>query len=354
MDLKCKMIMEEYRDQKADFTELGNVVRSILTSELKKKNISPLAIEHRVKEENSLAGKLELKGEKYGSLADITDILGARVIVFFSDEIDEIAKIVESIFEIDWDNSVDKRAIIKPDAFGYLSLHYICSLPEDSEYPNNICGKKFEIQIRTTLQHTWAVINHDLGYKTNFGVPRKVTRDFSRIAGLLEIADEQFVKIRDDIEVYESDVRERIANDSADDLSIDNVSLNEYIKLNKNMMSFLFELSALSGNAEISHISAEPYIEQLAFLGVKTLGDLSKMLSENKDLALKIASKTLETTDLDILSSNVGLRFLCRAKLINDNYSQDQIVSFIKLTLNDDARANRQAKRIADLADIER
>lgn len=354
MDLKCKMIMEEYRDQKADFTELGNVVRSILTSELKKKNISPLAIEHRVKEENSLAGKLELKGEKYGSLADITDILGARVIVFFSDEIDEIAKIVESIFEIDWDNSVDKRAIIKPDAFGYLSLHYICSLPEDSEYPNNICGKKFEIQIRTTLQHTWAVINHDLGYKTNFGVPRKVTRDFSRIAGLLEIADEQFVKIRDDIEVYESDVRERIANDSADDLSIDNVSLNEYIKLNKNMMSFLFELSALSGNAEISHISAEPYIEQLAFLGVKTLGDLSKMLSENKDLALKIASKTLETTDLDILSSNVGLRFLCRAKLINDNYSQDQIVSFIKLTLNDDARANRQAKRIAALADIER
>lgn len=350
MDLKCKMIMEEYREQKADFIQLGDVVHTLLANQLKNENISPLAIEHRVKEENSLAGKLELKGEKYSSLADITDILGARIICFFSDEIDRVAKIVESNFDIDWDNSVDKRAIIKPDAFGYLSLHYICSFPADSDYPDNICDKKFEIQIRTTLQHTWAVINHDLGYKSNFGVPRMVTRNFSRIASILEIADEQFVNIRKDIEEYENDVRERIANSTADNLLIDNVSLNEYIKLNKEILSFMQELSDVCDGAEISHISAEPYIEQLSYLGIKTLGDLSKMLNENKETALNLAKRMLENTDLDILSSNVGLRFLCRAELINKKYSYEQILEFMKITFGDSARAERQAKRVLALA----
>lgn len=350
MDLKCKMIMEEYKEQRKSFTELGDVVHALLSNQLKENNISPLAIEHRVKEEKSLAGKLELKGEKYSSLADITDILGARIICFFSDEVDEVAKIIEKNFDIDWENSVDKRAIIKPDAFGYLSLHYICSLPMDSEYPDNICGKKFEIQIRTTLQHTWAVINHDLGYKTDFGVPRMVTRNFSRIASILEIADEQFVKIRDDIEEYEADVRNSIANDTADDLTIDNVTLNEYIKINKNMLSFMNELSALCDNAEISHISAEPYIEQLAFLGVKTLGDLAKLLADNKETAIKLAERMLENTDLDILSSNVGLRFLCRAELINKGYSVEEITKFMEITFGAGARAERQAKRVITLA----
>lgn len=351
MDLKCKMIMDEYKTQRSDFVELGDIVHGILASKLKENNISPLAIEHRVKEEKSLAGKLELKGEKYSSLADITDILGARIIVFFSDEIDNIAKIVEDIFDIDWENSVDKRAIIKPDAFGYLSLHYICSLPMDSEYPDNICGKKFEIQIRTTLQHTWAVINHDLGYKSNFGVPRMVTRNFSRIASILEIADEQFVKIRDDIEAYEFSVKEHISNGTADDLHIDNVSLNTFVTLNKDMLSFLQELSELCDGAEISIISAEPYIQQLSYLGVNTLGDLNKMLIDNKDLALKLASRMLKNTDLDILSSNVGLRFLCRAELISKNYDYDSIVEFMSISLGKGSRAERQAKRVLALAE---
>lgn len=350
MDLKCKMIMEEYKSQKADFTQLGDVVHTLLAGELEKNGIVPLAIEHRVKTEKSLAGKLELKGEKYSSLADITDILGARIICFFSDEVDQIAEIVKSYFDIDWENSVDKRAIIKPDAFGYLSLHYICSLPMDSEYPDEICGKKFEIQIRTNLQHTWAVINHDLGYKTKFGVPRMVTRNFSRIASILEIADEQFVKIRDDIEEYESEVVDMIVNDKADDYRIDNITLNEYVKNSKAMKVFMAELSELCDNAEISNISAESYIEQLSFLGIKTLGDLSKMLEENKALALKLAKRMLENTDLDILSSNVGLRFLCRAELINKGYELDKIIDFMKITLADESRATRQAKRVLALA----
>lgn len=351
MDLKCKMIMEEYREQRPDFVQLGDVVSGILkdiTSQNETMYI--LAIEHRVKEEKSLAGKLELKGDKYSSLADITDVLGCRIICFFADDVDNIARSIEEKFDIDWDNSVDKRAVIDAETFGYLSLHYICSLPFGKGYPDDICGKKFEIQIRTTLQHTWAVIDHDLGYKSEFGIPRAVKRGFSQVAGLLEVADEKFVNLRDEIFAYGDEVREKIAKGEADMLAIDTVSINEYMKRNKKVRAFLQSLAELCEDCEINDISADIYIEQLRFLGIKTLGDLDKALDENIELAIKLAKRMLENTDLDILSSNVGLRFLCRAELINKNYSYDDIVKFMQITLADNSRAERQAKRVMAIA----
>lgn len=347
MNLKCKMIMEEYREQRPDFVQLGDVVSDILkdiTSQNETMYI--LAIEHRVKKEESLAGKLELKGDKYSSLADITDILGCRIICFFADDVDNIAKAIEEQFDIDWDNSVDKRAVIGAESFGYLSLHYICSLPFGKGYPDNICGKKFEIQIRTTLQHTWAVIDHDLGYKSEFGIPRAVKRGFSQVAGLLEVADEKFVRLRDDIFAYGDEVREKITKGEADELAIDTVSINEYMNRNEKIRAFLMELAGICENCEINDISADIYIEQLRFLGIRTLGDLDRALEDNKLLAKKLAEYSLQATDLDILSSNVALRFICRAELISKNYTFDQIVDFMKLTYNDESKAQKQAQRL--------
>lgn len=343
------MIMDEYREQRPDFVELEGVVADILRDITSQNELMYiLAIEHRVKAEKSLAGKLELKGDKYSSLADITDILGCRIICFFNDDIDEIAKSIEQIFDVDWENSIDKRAAIGAETFGYLSLHYICSLPFGKGYPDNICGKKFEIQIRTTLQHAWAVIDHDLGYKSEFGIPRAVKRGFSQVAGLLEVADEKFVNLRKDIVAYGDDVREKITNNTADELAIDGVSINEYMKRNKPMREFLEELAAMFENCEIQEIDANIYIEQLRFLGIRTLGDLAKMLDSNKELARMLADQMFSKTDLDIISSNVALRFLCRAELINKEYDSAQIVDFMKLTYGDQTKAERQAKRLVE------
>lgn len=348
MNLKNRMIMEEYRDQRSDYLKLSDTVADLLKKSVEENNIEVLAVEHRVKKEDSLAGKLELKGEKYSSLSDITDILGARIICFFSDDVDKVAALIEKMFEVDWENSVDKRAQLDPNSFGYLSLHYVCSLPENGTYPKELCGKKFEIQIRSTLQHTWAAINHDLGYKSEFGVPKKITREFSRVAGLLEIADEEFISIRDSIHQYGDEIRKQIADNQAECVLIDMVSLTEYMKLNREMRSFLSELAEIN-RAEIQEISPESYLEQLMWLGKRSLGDLQQMLEENKQLAYVLAKYTLDKTDLDILASNIGLRYLCRAELLNKHYPKEKIEEFITLSTGDSKRAARQAQHLMDV-----
>jgi hypothetical protein len=260
-----------------------------------------------------------------------------------AEEIDKLGKKVEETFVIDWENSCDKRALIKEDAFGYLSLHYICSLPFGKQWPNEICGKKFEIQIRTVLQHAWSVIQHDIGYKSDFGVPRDINRQFARLAGLLELADDEFVRARDNMIGYTQDIRKRIITDEADDVVINMISLNEYVLHNTTMQNLIKEIADIAG-AEISNIDPESYIPQLAYLGIKKLGDIGKMIKENYPLAIKLASKALSVANLDIVSSSVALRFLCRAELINKDYSFDKIVEFLKLSLKDQDKAERQAK----------
>ncbi len=345
MDLKSRMILEDYRKSRDSFIKLGDIVHEILRNIVDAAGVQVLAIEHRVKTEKSLAGKLERSGDYYNTFEELTDILGARIICFFADEIDVIGELVEKSFVIDRENSSDKRALIKADSFGYLSLHYICSLEDNGEYPKELCGKKFEVQIRTTLQHTWAAINHDLGYKSEFGVPREVAREFSRIAGLLEIADNEFVRVRDDMRAYTDSIRRKITENRADDVNIDMISLSEYVNRNKKMRELLEDIARIS-NAEIKNIDPESYIVQLKFLGKETLGDLQEMMEEDRELALRLAKTALSNAELDIVSSSVGLRFLCRAELLNKNYSEEKAAEFLKLSMGTEEKAKRQAKHL--------
>ena len=345
MNLKDRLILEDYRKQRENFVLLGDVAHQMLVDIAKDLGLSVLAVEHRVKTEKSLAGKLERKGDLYATFEDITDILGCRIVCFLSDEIDKIGKKIEERFAVDWENSSDKRVLIKDNAFGYISLHYICSLPFGDKWPDEICGKKFEIQIKTVLQHAWSVIHHDIGYKSDFGVPRAINRQFARLAGLLELADDEFVRARDNMVAYTEDIRRRIITDDADDVAINMISLNEYVLHNKRMQALIKEIAEIS-EAEISVIDPESYIPQLAFLGITTLGDIEIMINENHNLAIKLAKQALSHADLDIVSSSVALRFLCRAALLNGNYDFDRVVEFLKISLRSQEKAERQAKHL--------
>ncbi len=345
MTEKDKLIIEQYRTAMPAFGKLEEIVVSILENIASHCGIRVYNINHRIKGEESLIGKLERKGDKYTSLDDITDILGTRVICFFSDEVDTLAKQIEHHFDVDWDESIDKRKYLEVNTFGYLSVHYICSLKKEGDYPKELKTKRFEVQMCSMMQHIWATMEHDLGYKTKYGVPTAVRRDFFRLAGLLEIADEHFVRIRDSVAQYTREVHDKIINDNANSVLIDSVSLEEYMTNSKNMTSFLQTLGNIC-EADIAYQSPENYLEQLEWLKKKTLGDLQEMMEKNSSLALRMIQKTLACADLDILSSTVALRFLCHAELINSHYTTKQMVEFLQISMKDKERAERYAKRL--------
>lgn len=364
-------IVVSFKQNRDKFIKLDDYIANKIQNMLDEKGFFIMSMAHRVKKWESLEGKVRKHSGEYKSMYDLTDLCAARIICYFLDTVDDIAKALEEIFIIDYKKSVNKAELIKATEFGYISLHYICALkPEDiANVRGDVTGDgksaggsnaddgfdyeafEFEVQIKTVLQHTWAEIEHDLGYKSEFGVPRPIRRDFSRIAGLLEIADNQFMQLRDNSEKYCADIRRRIDNNEADDIPIDRVSLSEYMFRNKDIKEFFRQITNETG-AECELISPESYIMQLEFLGVETIGELVDMFRVNKNVAKKIIVSKIADLELDIFSSNMVLRFICHAHMVRNNYTIDQIERFVSMAIGDRKRARSQAEAVLRLREL--
>lgn len=301
MDLHCEMILEEYREQLPVFEQMKTEVLRVLREALDRSGLVVTAIEARIKTEESLRGKLALKGSKYATLSDITDILGARIITFYTDDVDRIAAMAEQLFEIDWDNSVDKRMLHQLDSFGYNSLHYICKLPG--------YDFRFELQLRTTLQHAWASINHDNGYKTGVEIPREYLRRINRLAGILEMADDEFSRIRTEITDYRRRVQQLVQNGKLDDVLLDGDTFNSYLQARP--FDALNKRIAAINQAEIQEVPLNRYLRVFNAFGCKTLGDVQRLVKQYEEDAYRLARHQLGNTDLDIISSAVGVQNIC-------------------------------------------
>ena len=301
MDLHCEMIMDEYREAKPILERMLAEIPALLREPLAKNGIIVTAVDARIKTEESLKGKLELKGNKYASLSDITDIFGARIITFYTDDVDRIAAMVEQLFEIDWQNSVDKRMLHQLDSFGYNSLHYICRMPE---FPF-----RFELQLRTTLQHAWASINHDIGYKTGVEIPREYLRRINRLAGILEMADDEFSRIRSEITDYRRRVQQLVQNGKLDDVLLDGDTFNSYLQARP--FDSLNKRIAAINQAEIQEVPLIRYLRVFVAFGCKTLGDVQRLVKQYSEAAYRLARHQLGNTDLDIISSAVGVQNIC-------------------------------------------
>jgi ppGpp synthetase/RelA/SpoT-type nucleotidyltranferase len=329
LDPHCQAILQEYEDNLPRFREVEAQVRETLRRTLQEAGLAVAAIESRVKGHDSLAGKLELKGHKYNSLANLTDILGLRVITFYIDDVDKVASAVERLFTIDWENSVDKRKIHEIDSFGYLSLHYICSVPD---FPY-----RFEIQMRTLLQHAWANMDHDTGYKSGVEIPRRYLRNMSRLAGMLELVDDEFSKIRIELTDYRRRVQGLVRSGNLDEVPIDGDTFRSYLDLAP--FTPLNKRIASMNQAEIQEVPLMPYLAVYKGLGLKTLGDISRMIKDYSEGAYQIACYQIGLTDLDIISSSIGPQDLCIAYILKNGGGKAGIKNMFDL-LNGESETN--------------
>ena len=197
-----------------------------------------------------------------------------RVVTYYSDDVDRIASILEKKFTVDRVNSIDKRHILNVDQFGYMSLHYICYLPEElyvSDKYHNINKIPFEVQVRTSLQDAWAQIMHDIGYKSDVEVPKALLRRLNRLAGLLEIADEEFKSIRQTSDEYRKGVKQIVKTGKFDDVDFNIDAFNEYVNINA-FRELNRRIQSIN-NMDVQEVSFAPYYRFLKSMGFKNLGD---------------------------------------------------------------------------------
>jgi GTP pyrophosphokinase len=291
---------EIFRDYERDvsiYNGFSKKLKTLVSDLLAETHIRIHSVSSRPKSAQSLRLKVARADGKYGSLADITDVVGVRVITYFEDDVDRVAAVVRDNFQIDLENSTDKREAIEPDRFGYLSLHFVvsmseprASLPEFQSYRT----LKAEIQIRSILQHAWAEIEHDLGYKTAAAVPREIRRQFSRLAGILELVDQEFLDVRNALARYEESMPRRIA-DEPNEVLIDKASLRAFVDGNKLVEELDDQIGACAGG--FVHEAADELIERhvagLLAVGITTIAELETALRTHASVIKAFAEKWL-------------------------------------------------------------
>lgn len=189
-------LADEYRENKHLYESLLIQAKHSIESLLRDKDIEIFSIESRLKDENSFKEKLQRKSD-YKVLSDIEDICGLRVICYYESDLQKLRELINENFNVL--SSSDKKEESEVDKFGYSSSHFITKFKDNwLENPiyKNLGDLKFEIQIRTMLMHTWAAISHKTLYKNESDAPRHMRRTFSQLSALIELADEQFSRIK--------------------------------------------------------------------------------------------------------------------------------------------------------------
>jgi ppGpp synthetase/RelA/SpoT-type nucleotidyltranferase len=329
------ILLQEFDTQQPLFEGFAEACERLVKQILDANHVRVHSVTSRVKKRANLQEKLGRLGKDYQSLDEVTDLVGVRIITHFEDEVDRIATIIESEFAIDRNKSVDKRIILDPDRFGYLSIHYICTLSEArarlveyKQFKEKIC----EIQIRSILQHAWAEIEHDLGYKSGSVVPAPIRRRFSRLAGLLELADIEFMQIRETLSSYAGEVEKALTEPFAE-INLDDVSLQAFIQSDGTVRDLDQAMAEHVRAILVDPGNVQRLLEELRFVGLQTISDLRNALQANKNLVLDQFKKRLRDETHDHLVRGISLFHLFQVLLVQQGGRQKLLEAFEHFTI---------------------
>lgn len=123
-------------------------------------------------------------------LKQIQDQIGARIVTFYKDDVDQVINHVLKYFR-----HIELKELIpeSESEFGYFGKHLILLLPSDILEPD--CPEAplfFELQIKTLFQHSWSEANHDLGYKSSENLDSDIKRQIAFVSAQAWGADEIF------------------------------------------------------------------------------------------------------------------------------------------------------------------
>lgn len=227
---EVEAVLAEFDGRKEVLEEMCARTKSLIEACLEDADIPYQSVQTRVKSRKKLQKKYEDVAKNYKRLDDITDLAGLRVITYYEDDVDKVADVIGREFEIDQENSVDRRET-EPDRFGYYALNYVCTHTDqrsaDVEY-KRFAGVCCEVQITSILRHAWSEIQHDW-YDMKAAFPHEIKRRFARMAALLEIAESEFMNLRKMRSSYLRSVDVQVEAEVLD-LPLDRASLAAFIE----------------------------------------------------------------------------------------------------------------------------
>ncbi|MDQ9020667.1 hypothetical protein RFI02_06045 [Acinetobacter sichuanensis] len=221
VDIKIKEDHGHWYDNNIDpYKGLAEIIAVTLKNSLISQQISFVDVPYRSKTKKSFLKKIEDKLiEKDYSPESMTDLAGIRIITLIESDVQKVCDLVSKMFNVHQADSVNKSEKLGEEKVGYRSVHFVCDvgevrgkLPEFSAYK----GLCFEIQVRTALEHAWAEIEHDRGYKLGGKLPSHLNRRFKLLSGLLESADLEFNRLTVEIEEYAKKLNEQIKKNNLD------------------------------------------------------------------------------------------------------------------------------------------
>ena len=262
-----------YSDNKDLYSACAITVQKLIDTLLSQEGVPFHSIQYRIKTQDSFLAKCD--NPKYTDpVNEITDVCGLRVITYTNKDVSRICEIIEQNFSVDKKNSINKAEQMHTNEVGYLSIHYIVGLspsrkrlPEYRPYANI----RFEIQVRTLLQHAWAEIEHDRSYKFSGELPAELKRRFYLVAGSLELMDREFDRLSEEIDIYAKEVQSKTATGNLD-VAIDSTSLQEYLNIKlKNIPVEQRDFN--KGDKEL--------IQELSIFGITTLAQLDLLITDD-------------------------------------------------------------------------
>jgi hypothetical protein len=180
-------------------------------------------------------------------------------------------------------------------------------------------------------------MNHDTGYKSGVEVPKEYLRNLSRLAGMLELVDEQFSQIRSDLTDYRRRVQALVASGNLDEVQLDGDTFRSYMQLKP--FDKLNKRIAAVNQAEIQDVSLMPYLAVFKAMGCKTLGDIDNLIKKYHEGGYQIACYQIGLTDLDIISSSLGPQDLCIAAIVKNGGGKRDITKLFD-ALNGESPSN--------------
>src|SRR5258708_2627146 len=275
-------VLDDFDAKKETLEAFCVRTKSLIEDCMTDANLRFQSIQARVKKPQKLRAKYHNPHKRYQRLDDITDQAALRIIVYYEDEIDRAAELIRKEFNVLPELSIDKREA-PPDQFGYYALNVVCTHGDNRK--SDVQFKKyaellFEIQITSVLRHAWSEIEHEW-YDLQDGYPAEIKRKFYRVAALLEIAEAEFLSLRNQKNNYKRSIDIRVQADVRN-IPIDPVSLSTFVTVESVVRELDDRLASIIGFTIAGTADArllEKWTQLTALASFTTLDDLRLALA---------------------------------------------------------------------------